>query len=133
MAIVLESSATPTNSISQLTTEHDKSRDLTSATSSLSLRHGGEMETAMITMPPPKIGYIDWMSTRIRNDPETPLPDPELRVDPTARRYLDSFFEHFHHRWGLIRKFIPLAISISGSRSVMICPQPRCPVVTQAN
>jgi hypothetical protein len=108
MSIILESSGTPANAISQHTAEHDLSRDLTSATSSLSLRHGGEMEAAMITMPPPKIGYIDWMSTRIRNDPEIHLPDPELRVDPTARRYLDSFFENFHHRWGLIRKFIPI-------------------------
>jgi hypothetical protein len=117
MSIINESSpitATPGSSTggheSTLTSPQPRtsipSRDpLASATSALSL-HGRELETAMISMPPPRFGYIDWMSTRIQNDPEAvnSMSLGHGEVNPIDRKYLDSFFENFHHRWGLIHR-----------------------------
>lgn len=45
------------------------------------------------------------MSVRIQKDSENGHCGPgEDRVDPTERRYLDAFFESFHHRWALIHR-----------------------------
>jgi hypothetical protein len=95
-------------SLSSLTSPQSQtsveSRDpLATATSSLSL-HAREPESALITMPPPKFGYIDWMSTRIQSDSACASSTREEQPDSPARRYLDSFFDNFHHRWGLIHR-----------------------------
>lgn len=71
------------------------------------LHHTREFEASMITMPPPRLDYIDLMSMRIQSDPNED--DHAMSIDsedvsPIDRQYLDSFYDNFHHRWSLIHR-----------------------------
>lgn len=65
-----------------------------------------ELEAPMITMPPPRLGYMDLMNMRVekhpRNDHAMSIDD--IEISPTERKYLDSYYDNFHHRWSMIHR-----------------------------
>lgn len=68
--------------------------------------HVRELEAAMITMPPPRLGYIDLMNMRVQKDPqdEHAMSIDEVEISPRDRKYLDSYYDSFHHRWSMIHR-----------------------------
>jgi hypothetical protein len=57
-------------------------------------------ETFKLTGP---TGLVDWSAIQIRRDtPSDNIESPP--PDPTSARYLEAYFNHFHHRWNLIHR-----------------------------